>query len=185
MLYKNRPRGILRRFTNNSIESTRDVNFAVYLRPAGKNGKAAVAFSDCGTSQTVGSAIGDKTFPPGSIVPVATREGGKTIIGVPVPGKKGNGAPIIQSFSFGRLMITHAIPNEIQINTSTNVEIKGSGFTENTVIRCIKTTTSGFIQDPYVTLSNQVYVSRSSITIDVLVDPSAPDPHLLSFIALE
>lgn len=183
MLSRNRAR-TLDKYTKKNIEQTRDVQFAVYLRPAGKNGKAAVAFSDCDNSVTVGSAIGDKTFEPGSIVPIATREGGKTIIGVPVPGKKGNGAPIIQSFPITSLVILYCNPSELINGTPTSVEIHGIGFSEDTVIRAVKETFTGTTLDSLVTIENITFVTSKVVTCDITISAEAPSPYLASLIAL-
>lgn len=181
-------RKMVKRYVEKYVEKTRDVNYAVYLSPAGKGGKSSVVLSNCDYAVTVGSALGNTTFEPGTIVPIINREGSRSIVGYPSPGKTGAGIPVRQSFSSIALVITSANPNSIDKGVTTTVQIAGFGFSENTIIRAIvpSFTGSGWTIDTNVTITNQTYVSIRRIDLDILVDPGVlVDPYLISMIAVE
>ena len=169
-------------------EREADITFdMLYVQPLGQRGLHLVhpIHGDDGETIIVGTAMGEMTFKPGSVVIVGSNSGkaGKVILGLPPPGRRGASQWGVFSPADGEVDavgIISADPATVTAGESdVVVTLTGYGFRETPVDTFTAVVydedTRTWTADPLVTIHDATFATTTEVTIQVDVSASAPN----------
>ena len=159
-----------------------DIDFFKYACPEGEK-YHRITLPNCDEQLLVTSTSGRTTYAPGSGVVVASHQGGrqKVIVGSPPPGKVGaTNLPVLATASeVDAVGIILADPFNITSGLTTPVTLTGFGFLETPldIFDAVKYDEDemDYVVDSLVNLHTPVWVSATSIQIQVQVVAGAPE----------
>lgn len=176
---RRRQREQVARHLRDQHEDRADVTIERYVSPEGRIG---IHRTTPGRGSTVAYVAGnERTFAPGTHVPVARRQGSQegTIIGQPPVGRQGTGRtpPETREAELDDVGITAMDPEEVPAGEATAVTLTGFGLRESPVdtLECVVAGDDGAESlDPLLSLGTIAWVSATEVTTTITVDASAP-----------
>ena len=178
------PRAYLGRTLDRRRFLERDVRFGTVVAAASARAEFWVLLPGSSIPVFVGSTQGRATYRPGATVPLIQESGlpGLTIAGLPPPGRRGAAAFQLahpSPSSVDVYGIISATPDVLEVGVDDQaVTVTGYGFNEDPVDTfrpvVFDVATGGWADDPDATVHDVVWVSASTVTMEVDVAAGRP-----------